>query len=294
MNGIINIYKEKGYTSHDVVAIVRRTLRERKVGHTGTLDPLAEGVLPICIGKATRLADYIMNGAKAYRATITLGVITDTQDAGGVVLERRTVDITEAAIEECVRSFVGGYNQIPPMYSAIKVNGQRLYKLAREGEIIARAPRWVEILEISIHEFLSETEAVIDVVCGKGTYIRALCSDIGDKLGCGAYMSALVRTSSGDFSVNDAITLGKLHELVQNGCIHECITPPEYILRHYKPVRIKDTAEKLLLNGNKLDLSQIFGYSPADGEKVLVYSGTDVPVALYRYDSGSMKCEIML
>ncbi|MCL2674966.1 MAG: tRNA pseudouridine(55) synthase TruB [Defluviitaleaceae bacterium] len=300
MDGIINIYKEKGYTSHDVVAVVRRTLKQKKVGHTGTLDPLAEGVLPICVGKATRLADYIMNGVKGYRANITFGVTTDTQDAGGVVLERRPVSATRAEVEECVRSFAGSYDQIPPMYSAIKVGGQRLYKLAREGEIVERKPRRVEIFEISVRKFISDTEAVIDVVCGKGTYIRALCADIGEKLGCGAYMSDLLRTRSGEFGIDDAIMLGRLHELAQEGRLEQCIIPPAHVLRQYKSVKVKGIAEKLLINGNKLRLDQITGkfrqegQKPAEGECVVVYSNADVPVALYRYDDGFLKSEIML
>ena len=294
MDGVINIFKEKGYTSHDVVALVRRILKQRKVGHTGTLDPLAEGVLPICIGNATRLSDYIMNGVKGYRAIITLGVITDTQDSGGIVLERRPVNITRAEIEECAHSFIGGYEQIPPMYSAIKVNGQRLYKLAHEGKNIPRAPRKVDILNLSIHDFISNTEVIMDVVCGKGTYIRALCADIGEKLGCGAYMSALIRTHSGDFNISDAITLSKLQALVLEGRTEECIVTPARVLRRYQSVKIKDFAKKLLMNGNKLRLDQIFGYYPADGESVLVHDDENSPIALYRRDSSFMKCEIML
>ena len=294
MNGIINIYKEKGYTSHDVVAVVRRILKQRKVGHTGTLDPLAEGVLPICVGKATRLADYIMNGVKGYRAGIILGVVTDTQDAGGVVLSRRPVTVSREKVCECVRAFTGGYNQIPPMYSAIKVGGERLYKLAREGKSIPRSPRRVEIYEISIHEFVSDTEAVIDVLCGKGTYIRTLCADIGEKLGCGAYMSALLRTRSGDFTVEGAITLGGLQELALDGRAEDCITPSSYVLRRYRSVMIKVFNEKLLWNGNKLRIDQVSGNKPADGECVLVCDIRDMPVALYRNNGGFLRCEIML
>ncbi|MCL2699428.1 MAG: tRNA pseudouridine(55) synthase TruB [Defluviitaleaceae bacterium] len=229
MDGVINIYKEKGFTSHDVVAVARRILKQRKIGHTGTLDPLAEGVLPICVGKATKLADYIMGGIKGYRANITLGVTTDTQDAGGTVLERRDVTVTRAEIEECVYSFVGSYDQTPPMYSAIKVNGQRLYKLARAGEVIERKPRRVEISGISVVEFISDTEAVIDVACGKGTYIRALCADIGEKLGCGAFMSALLRTRSGAFALDSAITLGRLQILADEGRVDEVLIPPDRV-----------------------------------------------------------------
>ena len=186
MDGILNIYKEKGFTSHDVVAVVRRTINQKKVGHTGTLDPDAEGVLPICVGKATKLADYIMNTGKTYEAEITLGVETTTQDSSGEVTARQSVDFNEEKIEQAVYSFNGDYMQIPPMYSAVKVNGKKLYELARKGQEIERKARKVEIRDISIIEFMPPDKIKISVDCSKGTYIRTLAADIGIKLGCGA------------------------------------------------------------------------------------------------------------
>jgi tRNA pseudouridine55 synthase len=235
-----------------------------------------------------------MNGTKRYTANITLGEVTDTQDAGGVVLERRPVNVTRAEVEKCALSFAGGYEQIPPMYSAVKVGGQRLYKLAREGKTAPRKPRRAEIYEISVREFISDTQAVIDVVCGKGTYIRTLCADIGEKLGCGAYMSGLVRTRAGDFDISDAITLDRLQELARDGRLDECVIPPAKVLSRYGRVNVAATAEKLLLNGNKLRFDQITGDLPTDGESVLVYNACDTPAALYSRKDGLLKCEVML
>lgn len=203
MDGIINVYKEKGYTSHDVVAIVRKTLNIKKVGHTGTLDPDAEGVLPVCIGQATKLADYIMAERKSYRAEITFGAETTTQDASGEVVEKFDYEFNEEALREAVKSFIGKQTQLPPMYSAIKVNGKKLYELAREGKEIERKTRNIEIFDIKIVDIMPPDRAIIDVDCSKGTYIRSLCSDIGKKLGWGAYMSQLTRTASGNFHIED-------------------------------------------------------------------------------------------
>ena len=182
MDGILNIRKEKGFTSHDVVAVVRRILHTKKVGHTGTLDPDAEGVLPVCVGKATKLADIIMDGKKRYRAMVRLGITTTTEDAAGEVLEEKPVDFDEEKIRQAVAGFVGEQKQIPPMYSAIKVNGKKLYELAREGKEIERKARTITIFAINIVRFLPPDRFEIDVDCSKGTYIRTLCSDIGKAL----------------------------------------------------------------------------------------------------------------
>ena len=192
MDGVFNIYKEKGFTSHDVVAIVRKTINQKKVGHTGTLDPDAEGVLPVCVGKATKLADYIMADTKTYRATIKLGIITDTYDTTGDIIAEKEVSVSKDAIISVVKSFVGKQEQLPPMYSAIKINGHKLYDLARKGIEVERKPRSIEIYDISLDEFISDTEFAVTVSCSKGTYIRTLCYDFGEKLGCGAAMSSLV------------------------------------------------------------------------------------------------------
>ncbi|MCJ7855820.1 tRNA pseudouridine(55) synthase TruB [Lachnospiraceae bacterium NSJ-143] len=252
MDGILNIYKEKGFTSHDVVAVVRRTINQKKVGHTGTLDPDAEGVLPICVGKATKLADYIMNTGKTYEAEITLGVETTTQDSSGEVTARQSVDFNEEKIEQAVYSFKGDYMQIPPMYSAVKVNGKKLYELARKGQEIERKARKVEIRDISIIEFMPPDKIKISVDCSKGTYIRTLAADIGIKLGCGAHMSHLVRTRSGKFDISGSITLNTLKEISENGSLSTVLMPMKSALVDYKKIYVVDKADKLMHNGGHI------------------------------------------
>ena len=195
VNGILNVYKEKGYTSHDVVAKLRGIVGQKKIGHTGTLDPDAEGVLPVCLGRATKVCDMLTEKDKTYEAVLLLGKETDTQDISGTVLRvGETEGLTQEQVKDCVMSFVGEYDQIPPMYSALKVNGKKLYELAREGKTIERKSRKVEIKEIRILE-MALPRVRMEVSCSKGTYIRTLCHDIGEKLGCFGCMESLLRTS---------------------------------------------------------------------------------------------------
>jgi tRNA pseudouridine55 synthase len=273
LDGILNIYKEKGYTSHDVVAVVRRTLQQKKVGHTGTLDPDAQGVLPICVGKATRLADDIMAAHKVYRAVLTLGVTTDTEDASGEILEEKPVDFDEKAIQEVVHSFIGEIQQIPPMYSAIKIQGKKLYQLAREGKEIERAPRSVTIHDIIIQKFLPPDQLEMDIYCSKGTYIRTLCADIGKKLGCGGHMASLIRLASGNFKLENAITLDDLKLLKEEDRLSEALIPMDEVLKEYNKVIVKEEGTKLLYNGGKI---YTYFFEKTDrpvtlGEKVLGY-----------------------
>ena len=203
-NGVINIYKEKGYTSHDVVAKLRGILKTKRIGHTGTLDPEAEGVLPVCIGTATKLCDMLTGKVKAYRAVVRFGIATDTEDMTGQVIQELPVAAGETELKMVLQRFVGSYEQIPPMYSAIKVEGKKLYELAREGKVIERKARPVMIHSIELHSVsLDEQqhlfEAEITVTCGKGTYIRSLCRDIGEALGTCACMKSLLRIKSGNF-----------------------------------------------------------------------------------------------
>lgn len=251
-DGILNIYKEKGYTSHDVVAIVRKKLNTKKVGHTGTLDPEAEGVLPVCIGKATKVANYITDTTKTYIATITLGISTDTQDHTGKIIEEKKVTVTDEEKKEAIRSFIGEYNQIPPMYSALKVNGKKLYELARAGQEIKRQPRKIHIFNINILN-LKGNDIDIEVVCSKGTYIRTLCSDIGDKLGCGAHMSKLVRTKSSIFNIEESNKLEAIDYYVKEGRLDTILTKIEEVFNQYNQLIISSDYNKYLFNGNKLD-----------------------------------------
>ena len=195
MDGIINVYKEAGFTSHDVVAKLRGICRQKKIGHTGTLDPQATGVLPVCLGSATRACEMLTDRTKEYVAELLLGQITDTQDTTGTVLEEREVAVDEAQVREVIESFVGGYDQIPPMYSALKVNGKKLYELARAGKEVERQARHVDLPSIEILEIRLPV-VKFRVECSKGTYIRSLCADIGGKLGCGGTMQSLVDRKS--------------------------------------------------------------------------------------------------
>lgn len=252
MDGVIVIRKEKGFTSHDVVAKLRGILHMKKIGHTGTLDPDAEGVLPVALGKATRLVDMITDKEKTYEAVMRLGVVTDTQDMSGTVLSQTTeLSVTEEELCTVVSSFVGDYMQVPPMYSALKVNGKKLYELAREGKTVERKPRPVHFYEIEILD-ISFPLVRFRVTCSKGTYIRTLCHDIGEKLGCGAAMESLLRTKVGRFTLDDAITLAQTEEAVQEGTIESKILGIEEILAEYPRVCCTKEGDRLLANGNPL------------------------------------------
>ena len=286
MDGIFNIYKEKGFTSHDVVAVVRKTIHMKKVGHTGTLDPDAEGVLPICVGRATKLSDIIMDGRKSYRAVLRLGITTTTEDASGEILAACPVEFDEEKIRRAALSFMGKQEQIPPMYSAIKVNGKKLYELAREGKEIERKARMIEIYDIRIRCFLPPDAVELDVDCSKGTYIRTLCADIGKKLGCGAAMAQLKRTRAGSFRVEDSITLAGVEELMRLGTYEEHIIAPDSIFMDCEGAAVKREAERALLNGNKLQLRQLDFDSRAffsDGDMLRVYSADREFRAVYTF-----------
>ena len=211
INGIINVYKEKGFTSFDVVAKMRGMCHQKKIGHTGTLDPDAEGVLPVCLGKATKVCDLLTDKDKEYKAVLLLGIETDTQDISGEVLNQSQVDISEAMVRETILSFSGEYEQVPPMYSALKVNGQKLCDLARKGITVERKSRKVTIHNIEILS-MNLPEVEILVSCSKGTYIRTLCDDIGKRLGCFGCMKSLLRTKVDRFESKDAYKLYELEE----------------------------------------------------------------------------------
>ena len=214
LNGIVNVYKEKGYTSFDVVAKLRGILKMRKIGHTGTLDPEAEGVLLVCTGRATKVCGLLTDRDKEYETVLLLGVTTDTQDLSGTVLSRREVSVTAEEVEAVIRGFAGEYLQVPPMYSALKVGGKKLCDLARAGVTVERKARPVTIHEITISE-VCLPRVRMRVKCSKGTYIRTLCQDIGERLGCGACMESLLRTQVSDFSVETALRLAEIEDLVR-------------------------------------------------------------------------------
>ncbi len=237
MDGIVNVNKPTGMTSHDVVYRLRRILGIRKIGHTGTLDPDASGVLPMCVGKGTKLAEHLTASDKCYRAELTLGAITDTQDASGEVLERFDVNVSKECLENTLREFVGEIEQVPPMYSAIKIGGKKLYELAREGKTVERAARKITIHSVEIEEFDEVSgKARLSVNCSKGTYIRTLCNDIGLRLGCGGYMSALERTRSGRFSIEDSFTLEEIEKMAADGDFGFMISVSDALSEHERVV----------------------------------------------------------
>ncbi len=256
MNGILNVYKEAGFTSHDVVAKLRGICGQKKIGHTGTLDPAAVGVLPVCLGNATKLCDLLTDKKKEYVADCLLGVVTDTQDTTGVVIKRRPVEVSEQQVREAVLSFRGTYDQVPPMYSALKVNGKRLYELARAGKEVERAARTVTIEEIEILA-LKLPRVRFRVVCSKGTYIRSLCADIGQKLGCGGTMERLERTRVDRFGAGEALRLSEIEQLMQAGRLEERLVPVDDMFWEAEAVCVKEKWQRLVENGNALYPEQL-------------------------------------
>ncbi len=283
IHGIINVYKEKGYTSHDVVAKLRRILGQKKIGHTGTLDPDAEGVLPVCLGKATKVCDLLADKDKTYQAILLLGQETDTQDVSGEVLKSTTVTSSIKEVYEAIQSFKGDYDQVPPMYSALKVNGKKLYELAREGKTVERKARRVQIHDIKIHEIVLPRVSMT-ISCSKGTYIRTLCNDIGEKLGCGGCMEQLVRTQVSQFQIEDSLKLDEIEVLQGLGQLEEHITAIDSLFSAYPAVKVKPEFQKMLLNGNTFYSRQMEKESiPKEGGPVRVYDTQGNFYALYEY-----------
>ena len=268
INGIINIYKEAGFTSHDVVAKLRGIVKQKKIGHTGTLDPDAVGVLPVCFGNATKLCDMLTDKTKEYRARMLLGKTSDTQDASGTILTEKEVTASEEEVREAVMSFVGTYDQIPPMYSALKVNGKKLYELARQGVEIERKPRIVEIHHIRIEE-IALPYVTFTVGCSKGTYI--------------ALMESLVRTRVGTFPIEEALKLSQVEELVREGHLEERVIALDAVFEEYEAITALPEADKALLNGNKLYFGQVRAVRKrfADGEWVRVYASNGTFTGVY-------------
>jgi tRNA pseudouridine55 synthase len=286
MNGILNILKPPGMTSFDVVGYLRRVLKEKKIGHTGTLDPGAVGVLPVCTGNATKIIEFITDKDKLYRAELTLGISTDTQDSTGETLKMCDVSASLHDIEEAIASFNGKINQIPPMYSAVKVDGKKLYELARNGITIERVPRTIEIYSINvisinpvtiIDDQLHAVKVLFDVHCSKGTYIRTLCADIGEKLGCGGHMSFLVRLRAGTFDIATAKTLEEIEEAVKNDTLDKCTIEVDSVFPEYRKLMLIHSDEKRLINGVSI---RVDDESYKEGELVRVYNSRDEFMAI--------------
>ena len=283
LNGVINVYKEKGYTSHDVVAKLRGILKQKKIGHTGTLDPEAEGVLPVCLGNATKLCDMLTEKRKEYIAEFLCGVVTDTQDMTGTVLSRSKADLSEEAVRTAIMSFLGESDQIPPMYSACKVNGRRLYELAREGKEVERKARRITIYELEILG-MELPKVTIRVLCSKGTYIRTLCHDIGQKLGCGAAMQSLLRTHVERFTLADARRLDEIKEFWEKDEIARILLPVDAMFETLPAITVMPFFLTALQNGNPLYLRQIKGKSGwMDGEQTRVYDEAGKFYGIYAF-----------
>ena len=284
MNGIVNVNKPTGITSHDVVYRLRKILNIKKIGHTGTLDPDAEGVLPMCVGKGTKIADELTAKEKQYLAELTLGITTDTQDISGKVLKTRAVTSSREEIENAIMSFVGEIEQIPPMYSAIKVNGRKLYELAREGKTVEMPPRAVTVYNIEIMDIDTVNNKVSFLVdCSKGTYIRTLCHDIGEKLGCGGVMSKLKRTRSGDFRIEESYTLEQIEEMAKRGDF-SFLKSIDSALSKYEKVVLADKNAKRLCNGVKIKVAGI-----PEGTIFRAYDEQKTFLALCRADGNQVK-----
>ncbi|HAT4313264.1 TPA: tRNA pseudouridine(55) synthase TruB [Clostridium perfringens] len=291
MNGVINIYKNTGMTSFDVVAMVRRVAKMKKVGHTGTLDPAASGVLPVCLGKATKIIDYIMENKKVYRVNLKLGMVTDTYDLEGEVLREKDASyITKDEILNCINSFVGTIDQVPPMYSALKQNGVRLYELARQGIEVYREARKITIYSIENIKIESNDNIQMDVCCSKGTYIRSLCYDIGEKLNVGATMTALERIQNGPFTKEEAINIEDLTEEL----LEKHIISIEKALDSFEKITVNEKFGKLLRNGVKVFDNRMYSEEVEFNKLYRVYEDNGVFLGLGKRDEKGFKLEKLL
>ena len=257
MDGILNINKPTGMTSHDVVAKVRKLLKQRRVGHAGTLDPAASGVLPICVGQATRVAEYLSESGKAYQATIVFGTVTDTYDSEGAIIRTAsTQDLTLPTIEAILPKFLGEQMQAPPRYSAIKLQGQPAYKRARAGEEVVMQARPITIYQLDIIDWQPSPPPVLTLAieCSKGTYIRSLAYDLGEQAGCGAYLSGLVRTRSGPFPLSESITLEQLAEAATQGTIEQFLYPADKAIELYPALLLDEDSSERVKHGNAFEV----------------------------------------
>lgn len=299
IHGIINIYKEKGFTSFDVVAKLRGIFHQKKIGHTGTLDPDAEGVLPVCLGRATKVCELLTDKDKVYETVLLLGIDTDTQDASGKVLYKapESLNIRREEVLETIGSFVGEYDQIPPMYSALKVNGQKLCDLARKGIEVERKARKVEIYSIDILK-TDLPRVRMRVHCSKGTYIRTLCHDIGEKLGCGGCMEELVRTRVASFEQKDALRLSEIERLVKTNEILPYILSVDCLFENCDAMEASgsEDVEKRIQNGNRIPEKYVHRlredplkkkgkamHTNADPDRVRLYDGQGRFIGIYSY-----------
>lgn len=290
MDGILNVYKEKGWTSFDVVAKLRGILKMKKIGHAGTLDPNAEGVLIVALGGGTKAISYLEDRTKTYEAVLKLGVCTDTEDIWGKVISENEVNVTQAEIMEAVRKFEGEIEQVPPMYSALHHDGKRLYELAREGKVVERKARKITVEAIHVNEIHlgdDENTVTMTVRCSKGTYIRTLCKDIGEALGCGGCMAALTRTRVGSFTLDESLNLSQIEAAVSAGEIEDRVVAMDQLFNAYPDVTVSEELERLALNGNKIPLAAVTGEELTGGSYVRI-STKDKFCGIYQVKEGSL------
>jgi tRNA pseudouridine55 synthase len=291
MDGVLNINKPSGVTSHDVVESVRKILHEKRIGHTGTLDPLATGVLVLCAGRATRIAQYLEAGEKEYKAIMRLGVTTDTLDAEGLILETRSyAPPDQQKIVDVLQAFIGPIMQRPPAFSAVKVAGVPSYKLAREGKAELLKPRSVTIYSIELTAFEDPVVSLL-VRCSKGVYIRTLCSEIGDALGMGAHLIGLERTRSGRFSIDGALTLDRLQEMMTAGNAEQVITPIDEALAAFPAIRISEAETVRVLHGNQISCPSSFANITSD--HIRLHSPAGRLLGLARIVAGVLKPDLV-
>jgi tRNA pseudouridine55 synthase len=283
ISGIVNVYKETGYTSHDVVAVLRGIFQQKKIGHTGTLDPDAVGVLPVCLGKATKVCDLLTEKDKTYHVVMLLGRETETQDISGDIITENNTQISAAEISAAAASFCGAYKQTPPMYSALKVNGKKLYELARAGITIERKARLVHIYRLQIEE-INFPRVVMTVDCSKGTYIRTLCHDIGQKLGCGGCMEQLKRTRVSNFTIDNSLSLEEIEAAVKRGETAQILAPIDSLFLHLVKVIATKEINKAVENGNQIPIGALVNWEAQwQQEQLRLYTWEGRFVGIYKW-----------
>lgn len=291
MNGIICVNKPQGFTSFDVIAKLRGIMKIRRLGHGGTLDPMATGVLPVFVGTATKACDIMPDNTKSYRAGFKLGQVTDTQDITGEVITSSDMPVSRDALKAVIPEFVGDIMQLPPMYSAVQVNGQRLYDLARQGVEVERTPRQIHVDRLILTEYDENTrEGGLEIYCGKGTYIRTIINDIGEKLGCGGIMTSLVRTSSGGFILDECYTMEEIQQAANENRLEELILPIERVFSSLQKLRLNEVQTRMYKNGVKLDISRVH-HIKTDTELYSVYGfdGGFIGTAFADHENGILR-----
>lgn len=293
MNGVLCVNKPQDFTSFDVIAKLRGILKMKRLGHGGTLDPMATGVLPVFVGTATKACDIMPDNTKSYRAGFRFGEMSDTQDVTGTILTRSDKPVSREEAESVLPQFLGKIKQLPPMYSAVQVNGKRLYDLARQGIEVEREPREIEVNSLVICEYDEiSREGVIEIGCGKGTYIRTIINDIGERLGCGGIMTSLVRTSSGGFTLADCCSFEDIQNAADNGTVSELILPIERVFSSLPKLRLGDVQTRMYRNGVKLDLARVYNIkSSADLYSVYGNDGQFIGTARADRENGILRVE---